>query len=388
MAGRYPNGDFYDFEGELSTEEKDILYKVRDWAKTSVLPLAVEHWTKAEFPHQLLPEIADLNIISLVRGQGRSRLLAGLVAAEIHRADGSVGTFFSGQDGLFTGSIELLGSEEQKERWLPDLYAVKKTGVLAITEPAAGSDVAQGMSTTAKKVEGGWVLNGAKRWIGNATFSDYVAVYARDIDDDQVKGFVVDTKSEGYTATLMENRIAIRAVQNADIILDNVFVPDEDKLAHANSFKDINKVFKSARSTVGWQAVGTQMGALDVALGYADERLQFGKKISSFQLTQNKLSTMQGNLIASESMMAQLARMEDRGCAKNEQSALAKAFSSKLMRETVSLGREILGGNGLIADYRMAKIFNDAEAIYSYEGTFDINQLIVGRAITGESAFV
>lgn len=388
MAGRYPNGDFYDFEGELSTEEKDILYKVRDWAKTSVLPLAVEHWTKAEFPHQLLPEIADLNIISLVRGQGRSRLLAGLVAAEIHRADGSVGTFFSGQDGLFTGSIELLGSEEQKERWLPDLYAVKKTGVLAITEPAAGSDVAQGMSTTAKKVEGGWVLNGAKRWIGNATFSDYVAVYARDIDDDQVKGFVVDTKSEGYTATLMENRIAIRAVQNADIILDNVFVPDEDKLAHANSFKDINKVFKSARSTVGWQAVGTQMGALDVALGYADERLQFGKKISSFQLTQNKLSTMQGNLIASESMMAQLARMEDRGSAKNEQSALAKAFSSKLMRETVSLGREILGGNGLIADYRMAKIFNDAEAIYSYEGTFDINQLIVGRAITGESAFV
>lgn len=388
MAGRYPNGDFYDFEGELSTEEKDILYKVRDWAKTSVLPLAVEHWTKAEFPHQLLPEIADLNIISLVRGQGRSRLLAGLVAAEIHRADGSVGTFFSGQDGLFTGSIELLGSEEQKERWLPDLYAVKKTGVLAITEPAAGSDVAQGMSTTAKKVEGGWVLNGAKRWIGNATFSDYVAVYARDIDDDQVKGFVVDTKSEGYTATLMENRIAIRAVQNADIILDNVFVPDEDKLAHANSFKDINKVFKSARSTVGWQAVGTQMGALDVALGYADERLQFGKKISSFQLTQNKLSTMQGNLIASESMMAQLARMEDRGSAKNEQSALAKAFTSKLMRETVSLGREILGGNGLIADYRMAKIFNDAEAIYSYEGTFDINQLIVGRAITGESAFV
>lgn len=388
MAGRYPNGDFYDFEGELSTEEKDILYKVRDWAKTSVLPIAVEHWTKAEFPHQLLPEIADLNIISLVRGQGRSRLLAGLVAAEIHRADGSVGTFFSGQDGLFTGSIELLGSEEQKERWLPDLYAVKKTGVLAITEPAAGSDVAQGMSTTAKKVEGGWVLNGAKRWIGNATFSDYVAVYARDIDDDQVKGFVVDTKSEGYTATLMENRIAIRAVQNADIILDNVFVPDEDKLAHANSFKDINKVFKSARSTVGWQAVGTQMGALDVALGYADERLQFGKKISSFQLTQNKLSTMQGNLIASESMMAQLARMEDRGSAKNEQSALAKAFTSKLMRETVSLGREILGGNGLIADYRMAKIFNDAEAIYSYEGTFDINQLIVGRAITGESAFV
>ncbi|UIZ92054.1 acyl-CoA dehydrogenase family protein [Corynebacterium sp. CNCTC7651] len=388
MAGRYPNGDFYDFESELPAEEKEILYRVREWAQEKVLPIAVDHWNRSEFPHELLPSISELNIISLVRGQGRSRLLAGLVTAEIHRADGSVGTFLSGQDGLFTGSIELLGSEEQKERWLDDLYAVRKTGVLAITEPEAGSDVAQGMRTTATKVDGGWVLNGAKRWIGNATFSDYVAVYARDPEDEQVKGFIVDTTAEGYTATLMENRIAIRAVQNADITLDNVFVPDSDKLEGANSFKDINKVFKSARSTVGWQAVGTQMGALDVALGYADERIQFGKKISSFQLNQNKLATMQGNLVASESMMAQLARMEDRGSANNEQSALAKAFTSKLMRESVALGREIMGGNGLISDYRMAKIFNDAEAIYSYEGTYDINQLIVGRAITGESAFV
>lgn len=161
------------------------------------------------------------------------------------------------------------------------------------------------MRTTATKVDGGWILNGAKRWIGNATFSDYVAVYARDPEDEQVKGFIVDTAAEGYTATLMENRIAIRAVQNADIALDNVFVPDSDKLEGANSFKDLNKVLKSARSTVGWQAVGTQMGALDVALGYADERVQFGKKISSFQLNQNKLATMQGNLVASESMMGQ-----------------------------------------------------------------------------------
>ena len=388
MAGRYPQGDFFDFESELPQEEKQILYKVREWTRESVLPIAVDYWNREEFPHELIPEIQDLNIISLVRGQGRSRLLAGLVAAEIHRADGSVGTFFSGQDGLFTGSSELLGSEEQKERWLDDLYAVRKTGVLAITEPEAGSDVAQGMRTTAKKVDGGWVLNGAKRWIGNATFSDYVAVYARDPENEQVKGFIVDTSTEGYSATLMKNRIAIRAVQNADIVLDNVFVPDDCKLEHANSFKDLNKVFKSARSTVGWQAVGTQMGALDVALDYVDKRKQFGKKISSFQLNQNKLATIQGNLVASESMMAQLARMEDRGSARNEQSALAKAFTSKLMRESVALGRELLGGNGLMTEYRMAKIFNDAEAIYSYEGSYDINQLVTGRAITGESAFV
>lgn len=388
MAGRYPEGDFYGFEQELSAEERGILLKVRDWAQNTVKPVAADYWNRWEFPHELMDSIADLDIISLVRHKGRSRLLAGLVTAEIHRADASVGTFFSGHDGLFTGSIELLGSEEQKQRWLPDLYAVRKTGVLAITEPEAGSDVAKGMHTTAEKVDGGWKLNGTKRWIGNATWSDYAVIYARDIADDQVKGFVVDTSAEGYRAELMENRIALRAVQNAEIHLTDCFVPDADKLEGANTFKDTNKVFKSARATVGWQAVGLQMGALDATLDYADEREQFGRKISSFQINQSKLATMLGNLIASESMMYTLNRMQDRDADHNEHSALAKAQVTRLMRETVALGREVQGGNGLVTDYHMAKIFCDAEALYSYEGTYDINQLIVARSITGESAFV
>lgn len=193
MPGRYPDGDFYGFEQDLPAEELEILHKVRDWTHDKVRPIATDYWNRCEFPHELLPSIQELDIISLVRRQGRSHLLAGLVTAEIHRADASVGTFFSGQDGLFTGSIELLASEEQKERWLPDIYAVKKTGVFAITEPDAGSDVAQDMSTTATKVDGGWILNGAKRWIGNATWSDYVVVWARDPEDNHVKGFLVDT---------------------------------------------------------------------------------------------------------------------------------------------------------------------------------------------------
>lgn len=388
MTGRYPEGDFYAFETDLDPDELAILRRVREWAQNSVKPRAAEFWDRCEFPHHLLPEIADLNIISLVRGQGRSRLLAGLVTAEIHRADASVGTFFSGQDGLYTGSIELLGSEEQKKRWLPDLYAVKKTGVFAITEPEAGSDVAQGMRTTATRTEGGWILNGAKRWIGNATFSDYVAVYARDPEDDQVKGFIVDTTWDGYKAELMTGRIALRAVQNADITLDDVFVPDDHKLEHANSFKDANKVFKSARSTVGWQAVGLQMAALDVALEYTAEREQFGRTLNSFQINQSKIATMLGNLIASQSMMARLADLQERGVTQNEHSALAKAHVTKLTRETVALGRELLGGNGLLSGLHMAKIFCDAEALYSYEGTFDINQLVAARSLTGVSAFV
>ena len=388
MPGRYPDGDFYGFEQDLPAEELEILHKVRDWTHEKVRPIATDYWNRSEFPHELLPSIQDLDIISLVRHQGRSHLLAGLVTAEIHRADASVGTFFSGQDGLFTGSIELLASEEQKKRWLPDIYAVKKTGVFAITEPDAGSDVAQDMSTTARKVDGGWILNGAKRWIGNATWSDYVIIWARDPEDNHVKGFLVDTSWEGYKATLMENRIALRAVQNADITLNDVFVPDDYKLAHANTFEDTNKVLKSARSTVGWQAVGLQMGVLDTALEYTANRNQFGKPLASFQINQSKLSTILGNLIASESMMAALSRLEARGETRGEHSALAKAHVSKLMRESAALGRELLGGNGIISDYTAAKHFCDAEAIYSYEGTFDINQLVAARSITGLSAFV
>lgn len=388
MGGRYPNGDFYFFESQLSPEELNILEKVKTWTREKVTPIANDYWNRAEFPFELIPSIQDLNIISLKRGQGYSGLLAGLVTAEIHRADASVGTFFSGQDGLFTGSVELLGSEEQKQRFLPDLYAVKKTGVFAITEPNAGSDVAKGMSTTAEKVEGGWIINGAKRWIGNATWSDYVCVYARDIADDQVKGFIVDTSTEGFAATLMQNRIALRAVQNADITLTNVFVPDENKLDKADSFKATNEVFKSARATVGWQAVGLQMGILDAVLEYLDERTQFGQKLSSFQINQSKVATIQGNLIASQSMMAQLNRLQEQGEDKNEHSALAKAHVTRMMRESAALGRELVGGNGIISDYKVGKHFCDAEAIYSYEGTYDINQLVVARSLTGESAFV
>lgn len=388
IKGKYPDGDFLGYENDLSQDERDILLKVRDWAQNSVKPRAAEFWDSCEFPHHLIPEIAELNIISLARGQKKSHLLAGLVAAEIHRADASVGTFFSGQDGLFTGSIELLGSDEQKQKLLPDLYSLKKTGVLAITEPDAGSDVAQGMRTTAEKVDGGWRINGSKIWIGNATFSDYVAVYARDVADGQCKGFIVDTSADGYHAELMTGRTAIRAVQNAEITLSNVFVPDEDKLAEANAFKDLNQVFRSARAVVGWQAVGLQMGTLDTVLKYVSEREQFGKKLATFQLVQDKLAAIQGNIALSEATMVRIAQLQDRDALRTEHSAMAKANITKLMRETVSLGRELMGGNGTLTQRHMGRIYCDAEALYTYEGTFDINQLLVGRSLTGYSAFV
>ncbi|PXA77625.1 acyl-CoA dehydrogenase [Auritidibacter sp. NML120779] len=384
----YPEGDFYGFETLLSEAEQAVLRRVRNWLAESVRPIAVDYWNHAQFPMHLIPEIAELGIVSPVRHRGFSPLLAGLITAEVHRNDASVGTFLSGHDGLFTGSIELLGSEEQKATWLPQFYSLEKNGVFAITEPTAGSDVARAMSTTAKRVGDHWILNGVKRWIGNSTFSDYVVVYARDLDDDNVKGFLVDTTWEGYRAELMHNRIALRSVQNAEIYLNNVRVPNDYKLAYANSFRDTNKVLKSARSVVGWQSVGLQMATFDIARNYSVSREQFGRPIASFQLVQEKISRILGNLTSSTAMMLQLANLQSADAEKNEHSALAKAHVTRMMRESVALGRELLGGNGLVTDYEMAKVFSDAEALYSYEGTYEVNSLVAARSVTGVSAFV
>ncbi|GAA4656330.1 acyl-CoA dehydrogenase family protein [Arthrobacter cryoconiti] len=384
----YADGDFYGFEQLLTDSERERLQVLREFLDKEVKPIAVDCWNRAEFPHELIPKLAALDIMSPIRRQGHSNVFAGICHAEFTRADASIATFLGAHDGLFTGTIEELASEEQKAAWLPDIYSLKKIGAFGLTEPLGGSDVAGGTRTTAVRDGDNWILNGAKRWIGNATFSDWVVIFARDLADNQVKAFLVDTTTEGYSATKIENKTALRSVQNADITLENVVVPDFFKLAGGNSFKDVNKVLKVTRLSVAWQAVGQQMAAFDVARRYAVERQQFGRPIASFQLVQDQLVKMLGNTVSSMGMMIRLAQLEDLGVAKDEQSALAKAFTTARMRESVAMGRGIFGGNGIVTDYGMAKIFADAEAIYSYEGTYEINTLVTGRAITGISAIV
>jgi glutaryl-CoA dehydrogenase len=384
----YADGDFFAFEQLLSGKEQDRLAEVREFLAREVKPIAVDCWNRGEFPMDLIPKLAEIDLVSPVRRQGYSNLFAGILHAEATRADTSIATFMGVHDGLFTGSIEALASQEQQDAWLPDIYSLKKIGAFGLTEPLGGSDVAGGTRTTARREGGNWILNGAKRWIGNATFSDWVVIYARDLADNQVKGFLVDTKTEGYSATKIENKISLRTVQNADITLENVVVPDFFKLANANTFRDTNKVLKVTRLAVAWQAVGQQLAAFDVARRYAVERSQFGRPIASFQLVQNQLVQMLGNTVSSMGMMVRLSQLEDAGEAKDEQSALAKAFTTARMRESVAIGRSLLGGNGIVTDFEMAKIFSDAEAIYSYEGTHEVNTLVTGRAITGISAIV
>ncbi len=231
-----------------------------------------------------------------------------------------------------------------------------------------------------------WVLNGAKRWIGNGTFCDYMLVWARDEADGAVRGFIVDATLPGVSRTRIENKIALRTVQNADIVFRDVRVAEADRFAGINCFEDTKELLRGSRIMVAWQAVGQQLAAFDVARQYAVDRQQFGRPLAQFQLIQQQLVTMLGNAVASMAMMAGLARLQDDGAADMAQVALAKSYLSARMRETVAMGRSILGGNGIVTDYRMAKIFSDAEAIYTYEGSFEINTLIVGRAVTGMSA--
>jgi glutaryl-CoA dehydrogenase len=277
---------------------------------------------------------------------------------------------------------------EQRERWLPAMARMERLGAFGLTEPHGGSDVARGLETTARREGDTWVLDGEKRWIGNGTFADLVVVWARDVADDSVKGFVVQQDNPGMTTSKIENKVALRTVQNADIVLRGCRVPEADRLAGANSFADTNKVLRRTRGGVAWGSTGTMMAAYEIALAYAQEREQFGRPIAAFQLVQDLLVRMLGNITASLGMAVKLAHLQDTGQARDDHAALAKEYCTTRMRETVALAREVVGGNGVILDYGVAKFFADAEALYSFEGTRQINTLVVGRAITGHSAFV
>jgi glutaryl-CoA dehydrogenase len=385
-------GDFYSYQDLLSAPEREVVGRLRDFLRTEVAPIVNDHWARAEFPFQLFEGFAKLELLTWADPQSAepkpSNLLQGIMALELAHADPSIATGFGVHSGLAMGSILACADEEQQRRWLPAMSRWEQIGAFGLTEPHGGSDVAGGLETTARRDGDEWVLNGAKRWIGNATFADLVVIWARDVETNHVLGFVVEQGTPGFTATKIENKIALRTVQNADIVMEDCRVPEANRLQHANSFKDTAKVLRSTRSGVAWQAVGVMLAAYEIALQYAKEREQFGRPIGQFQLVQDLLVKMLGNATASLGMMVRLAQLQDAGVYKDEHSALAKAYTTVRMRENVGWARELLGGNGIVLDYNIARFVADAEAIYSYEGTREINTLIVGRAVTGLGAFV
>ncbi|WP_104192164.1 acyl-CoA dehydrogenase family protein [Cryobacterium sp. Y82] len=384
--------DFFGYENLLTAPEQAAILKLRTYLEQEVRPIANGCWDRAEFPTQIIQPLAELGLYSFgwdeTKPFANSTVFRGFVALEVARVDASVATFVGVQNGLSAGSLAACGSAEQRAEWIPRLASGEIVGAFGLTEPLSGSDAAQGLRTTATRSGDTWTLNGAKRWIGNATFSDVTIIWAKDTADNQVKGFIVPTDTAGYSATKIEGKISLRAVQNADIILTDVEVPENLRLQNANSFKDTAKVLRATRAEVSWAAVGNAIGAYDAAVAYSKQREQFGKAIGGHQLVQDLLVKSLGNITASLGMVVRVSQLQDQGVQRDEHSALTKAYTTSRMRESVAWCRELFGGNGVTLEYNVARHFADAEAIYSYEGTQEMNTLIVGRTITGQAAFV
>ncbi|WP_433965427.1 acyl-CoA dehydrogenase family protein [Tunturiibacter gelidiferens] len=388
-----PNSDFYQTFQMLSETEQAKVNKVREFMKTAVAPIINDFWARDEFPFDLVPGIRDLQIAGLgYEGYdcaGGSNLLSCYVAMEIAKVDCSLATFYGVHSGLAMGSIYLCGSEEQKKKWLPPMARLEKIGSFGLTEPLVGSGSSRGLLTTARREGDTWILNGQKKWIGNSTWGDLTIIWARDEADGQVKGFIVENKTTpGFKVEKIQHKMALRVVQNGLITLENCRVPEENRLQNDTSFRDTARVLRMTRGFVAWEATGCQMGAYENALLYAQTREQFGKPIASFQLIQDLLVKMIGNITACQCMVMRLSKLQDEGKLADEHASLAKAFTTVKMRETVGFARELLGANGILLDYNIGRFFADSEAIYSYEGTREMNTLIVGRAVSGFSAFI
>jgi len=395
-ARLYEAADWYDAESLLTHEERQVLSRLRSFLDSEARPLLAEYWERGEFPEQLARPLIDLDLmepaeLSGAAGAERSPargIYQGFRIFELARTDASLATWYTAQAGLFRTAIRVGASAEQQAEWMPKVIDFSLKGVFSLTEPESGSDIAGGLSTTARREpDGSWVLDGAKRWIGGASTADVLAVFARDTADGQVKAFLVDRTADGVALEKIQGKTSLRMMQNAHITLTGVRVPEAMRLHNVNSFRDVAAMLRAMRSDVAWIATGIAAGAFEAALAYVNERRQFGRSLGSFQLVQEKLARMLGNVTASLSLVVRLTEQQAKGIYRDQDSALAKMQTSLFMRDTVALAREVVGGNGITLATAVARFHADAEAVYSYEGTHEINALIIGRALTGESAF-
>jgi len=387
------NSDAYDvFEG-LTDRQSQTRETVRSFMLEEVEPIANDAWEAGTFPKGLIPRAGEL-FSTLIGVDGYTfppddPIRTNLISYEMSRVGPSFCTFWGVHTLLCMGSVALFGSDDQRERFLKPLGAFDMIGSWALTEPDHGSDVSRGLETTARREGDTWVLNGAKKWAGNATFADVTVVWARDVADGHVKGFLVERERPGFHVEQIGGKIAKRSVENGLIELDAVELPAANRLPGASHFGDVARQLATCRASVAWEAAGLAAGAYEKALAYCNGREQFGKPTSSFQMVQDKLVTMLGKVTALQTFVMQLGRLQaEEGELSNERSSLAKVWACDTMREVVSMARGIMGGNGILLEHDVARFFADAEGVYSYEGSREMNALIVGRAITGQSAFV
>jgi glutaryl-CoA dehydrogenase len=383
--------DYFFVREQFTDEQWDRFIATRRFVDQEVLPTINGYWEAEELPWPLMRRLAELELLGEdIQGHGcpgMSPLARGLVNMELHRGDGSLATFHAVQSGLAMKAIDMLGSEAQKERWLPPLARLDAVGAFALTEPDHGSDAVR-LETSARRDGDEWVLDGAKRWIGNASIADVVVVWARDTDDGQVKGFLVEKDAAGFEATTMRGKAAARAIWQAEIRLDGCRVPEERRLPGGRTFRDAARVLVTTRTTCAWAALGHAVAAYDIALTYAKRRNQFGKPLASFQIIQDKLVHMLAEVTGMQLYCMQLARLEECGRLSDTIAGLAKLHNTGKARKVVAEARDMLGGNGVLLENHVIRHMGDIEVIHTYEGTETIQTLIVGRDITGIGAFV
>ncbi|KAK8928448.1 Acyl-coenzyme A oxidase 4, peroxisomal [Platanthera zijinensis] len=382
--------DYYLFDDLLTPEEKALRKKVREVMEKEIAPIMTEYCEKAEFPFHVIPKLAELNVVGgTIQGYGCPGLSitgAAIAIKEIARVDASCSSFMMVQSSLALLSIANYGSEAQKLKYLPSMSQLKTTSCWALTEPNYGSD-ASSLGTTATKVNGGWILDGQKRWTGNCTFADVLIIMARNANTNRINGFIVKKDTAGLKITKIQNKIGLRIMQNGDIMLKKVFVADEDWLPSVHSFQQVNQLLLVARIMASWIAIGISAGVYDMCHRYLNERKQFGAPLAAFQITQEKLVLMLGNIQAMFLLGWRVCKLYEAGKMTPGHASLSKAWITRRARKTVSLGRELLGGNGLLTDFLVGKAFCDMEAIFTYDGTYDINNLVTGREITGFESF-
>jgi len=382
--------DFINVNGLLSEEEKEIRDRVRSFVDREVIPTAADYWDKAAFPFDLLPPLGELGIMGGPFGEeygcaGWNNVAYGLAIAELARGSGSLATFLHVQSGLAMAAIHVLGSEEQKSRWLPPMARCEKIGCFGLTEPDAGSDPGS-LATTATERDGGYVLNGEKKWIGNASFSDVAVIWAR-TEDDSIGCFLVEGDTPGYNAEVLPRKGSQRAAWQTRIQLNDCHVPTENRLPEAKGLGSTLSVLTHSRYGVGWDGLGQAMDCYETALAYASERKQFGQPIASFQLVQAKLVEMVNEISLSQLLSIHMGRLKDSGELDPATVSMFKMNNVSKARKIAALARDVLGGNGILLDYRVMEHMADLEGVYTYEGTNDVNTLIVGQAITGHRAF-
>ncbi len=390
-VGKALGTDYFLLRSELTAEETDYLDRTRRFVDDEVLPVMPGHWERAELPLDLARRLGELGLVGDgIEGYGcppMSLVAAGLIQMELSRGDGSLGVLLGVQAGLAMRSIAALGSEEQKQRWLPSMARMESLGAFALTEPDHGSDSVS-LETLARREGDEYVIDGAKRWIGNGTVADVVVAWARDAEDHQVKAFLVEKGTPGFNARVIEGKGSVRSVWQADIEFDGVRVPAANRLPGANTFKDAGKVLASTRLTVAFGALGHAVGSYDAALAYCRERRQFGKPLVGFQIVQERLVRMLAEVTAMQLFCLRVGRLGEQHQLRDTIAGLAKMNNTSRARHVIADARDLLGGNGILLENHVIRHMADIEALHTFEGTETMQTLIVGRDITGVGAFV